>query len=184
MFACGSCSAWIQPPRSVEAVARSLEHFGAIVLDETDDVREGVWLKFTREDVRQIPRLEKLGRDRRFGRRTLTAQPDASVRIIARYRRCHGACSISRETGEYPAKVENENERPQQFICRRRFSQIMRRSDRASHGQLGASVIVATSHLQIGQKTYLQKVTGIPAAQASLGKTDSTRAMKIWNSSM
>src|SRR5690606_38114465 len=54
----GSGSAWIQAGEDVEAVLRGLEHFGVIIIEESDDMGAGVRLKFTRQDVRQITRLE------------------------------------------------------------------------------------------------------------------------------
>jgi hypothetical protein len=57
----GSGSAWIDSPRDREAVGRALEHFGLVVIDESDGMGAGVRLKFTRQDVRQVARLEDEG---------------------------------------------------------------------------------------------------------------------------
>jgi hypothetical protein len=54
-------SAWIQSERDVEAMSRALAFFGVIVIDESDGRGAGVRLKFTREDVMQIGRLENEG---------------------------------------------------------------------------------------------------------------------------
>ena len=54
-------SAWVQPPDVVAALNRGLEHFGVIVIDEADGFGAGVRLKFTRQDVRQMARLENEG---------------------------------------------------------------------------------------------------------------------------
>jgi hypothetical protein len=56
-----SGSAWLHSERDVEAVNRGLEHFGVIVVEESDGMGAGVRLKFTRQDVRQIGRLEGEG---------------------------------------------------------------------------------------------------------------------------
>ncbi|WP_323013402.1 XRE family transcriptional regulator [Devosia sp.] len=54
-------SAWIEDPNDSEAARRGLEHFGVIVIGEGDGMGGGVRLKFTRQDVRQIARLEGEG---------------------------------------------------------------------------------------------------------------------------
>ena len=54
-------SALIQSERDVEAVKRGLEKFGVIVIEESDGMGAGVRLKFTRQDVKQIIRLEGEG---------------------------------------------------------------------------------------------------------------------------
>ena len=54
-------SAWLHSTSDAEAVCRALEKFGIVVLDETDGMGAGVRLKFTRQDVRQIVRLEGEG---------------------------------------------------------------------------------------------------------------------------
>ena len=43
------------------AVMRGLEHFGVILIHEADGMGAGVRLKFTRQDVRQMARLEGEG---------------------------------------------------------------------------------------------------------------------------
>jgi hypothetical protein len=54
-------SALIHTQRDAEAVSRALEHFGVLVIEESDGMGAGVRLKFTRQDVRQIARLEGEG---------------------------------------------------------------------------------------------------------------------------
>lgn len=54
-------SAWLQDPDDAEAVTRALEHFGVVVIVEDDGMGAGVRLKFTRQDVAQIMRLEGEG---------------------------------------------------------------------------------------------------------------------------
>jgi hypothetical protein len=56
-----SGSAWVQSERDVTALNRVLEHFGVIVIGESDGMGAGIRLKFTRQDVRQITRLEGEG---------------------------------------------------------------------------------------------------------------------------
>lgn len=56
-----SGSAWLHSVRDVEAVNRGLDHFGVIVIRESDGMGAGVRLKFTRQDVKQIGRLEGEG---------------------------------------------------------------------------------------------------------------------------
>jgi hypothetical protein len=56
-----SGSAWLHSERDAEAVNRGLEHFGVIVIGESDGMGAGVRLKFTLRDVRQIARLEGEG---------------------------------------------------------------------------------------------------------------------------
>jgi hypothetical protein len=57
----GSGSARVGSARDVEAVKRGLEHFGVIVIEESDGMGAGVRLKFTRQDARQIACLESEG---------------------------------------------------------------------------------------------------------------------------
>jgi len=57
----GSNSAWLHSERDIEAVSRALEHFGVVVIGEADGMGAGVRLKFTRQDVKQIARLEGEG---------------------------------------------------------------------------------------------------------------------------
>ena len=47
--------------RDAEAVSRGLAHYGVIVIEESDGMGAGVKLKFTRQDVKQISRLEGEG---------------------------------------------------------------------------------------------------------------------------
>jgi hypothetical protein len=54
-------SAWVNSDAEVEAVARGMNHFGVMIVEETDGMGAGVRLKFTRTDVRQIARLESEG---------------------------------------------------------------------------------------------------------------------------
>ena len=56
-----SGSAWLQPGSDLEAVSRALEAFGAVFIPESDGIGAGVRLKFMRQDVRQIGRLEGEG---------------------------------------------------------------------------------------------------------------------------
>ena len=56
-----SGSAWLQPGSDLEAISRALETFGAVFIPESDGIGAGVRLKFMREDVRQISRLEGEG---------------------------------------------------------------------------------------------------------------------------
>ena len=56
-----SGSAWLHSPSDAEAVNRAFEKFGVVVLGEEDGEGAGVRLKFTRQDVRQIVRLEGEG---------------------------------------------------------------------------------------------------------------------------
>jgi hypothetical protein len=56
-----SGSARLRSDNDVEAVRRAFEKFGVIVIDEDGDLGAGVRLKFTREDVKQIDRLEGEG---------------------------------------------------------------------------------------------------------------------------
>ena len=54
-------SAWLSSERDAEAVSRGFVHFGVIVVEESDGMGAGVRLKFTRQDVKQIGRLEGEG---------------------------------------------------------------------------------------------------------------------------
>lgn len=53
-------SAWVRSELEAEALRRALDHFGVMVIEE-DGRGAGVRLKFTRQDVRQIGRLEGEG---------------------------------------------------------------------------------------------------------------------------
>jgi hypothetical protein len=55
-----SGAAWISPEDS-ERLFHALETFGIVFLEESDGLGAGVRLKFTRQDVRQILRLETEG---------------------------------------------------------------------------------------------------------------------------
>lgn len=54
-------SAWIHSDNDIEAAHRALEYFGLVVIEEGDGMGAGVRLKFTRQDVKQISRLEGEG---------------------------------------------------------------------------------------------------------------------------
>lgn len=56
-----SGSAALQPENDAEAVSRALENFGAMFIPESDGMGAGVRLKFVRQDVKQIGRLESEG---------------------------------------------------------------------------------------------------------------------------
>jgi transcriptional regulator with XRE-family HTH domain len=56
-----SGSAWLRPGADLDAIKRALERFGAIFIPESEGVGAGVRLKFLRQDVRQIGRLETEG---------------------------------------------------------------------------------------------------------------------------
>jgi hypothetical protein len=55
-----SGAAWI-PDHDSQALGRALETFGVVVISEGDGMGAGVRLKFTRQDARQIGRLEAEG---------------------------------------------------------------------------------------------------------------------------
>lgn len=54
-------SAWVHSEAEAAAVRLGLDHFGVVIVDESDGMGAGVRLKFTRDDVRQIARLEGEG---------------------------------------------------------------------------------------------------------------------------
>jgi len=54
-------SAWVHPSERQEAVRRAFDFFGIVVIGEVDGMGAGVRLKHTRQDVRQIARLEGEG---------------------------------------------------------------------------------------------------------------------------
>jgi len=54
-------SAFVRSDPDVEALRRGLDHFGVVIVEEGDGFGAGVRLKFTRQDVRQIVRLEGEG---------------------------------------------------------------------------------------------------------------------------
>lgn len=53
-------AAWL-PDVDSRALYRALERYGAVIIAEGDGMGAGVRLKFTRQDVRQIGRLETEG---------------------------------------------------------------------------------------------------------------------------
>lgn len=57
----GSGSAWVRPESDIAAIHHGLAYFGIVVVGESDGMGEGVRLKFTRQDVRQIIRMEGEG---------------------------------------------------------------------------------------------------------------------------
>lgn len=54
-------SAWLATDARMYAVLRAFDHFGVVPIDEDGDMGAGVRLKFTRQDVKQILRLEGEG---------------------------------------------------------------------------------------------------------------------------
>jgi transcriptional regulator with XRE-family HTH domain len=54
-------SAPIRSEQNIGAVNRALAHFGVLILKESEGMGAGVRLKFTRQDVKQIDRLESEG---------------------------------------------------------------------------------------------------------------------------
>jgi len=54
-------SAWLHSEEDAEAVRLAFESFGVVVIEEDDSMGAGVRLKFTRQDVKQIMRLEDEG---------------------------------------------------------------------------------------------------------------------------
>lgn len=54
-------SAWVQSQSDAEAIVRAFDTFGVIVVDEGHGLGAGVRLKFTRQDVKQLVRLETEG---------------------------------------------------------------------------------------------------------------------------
>lgn len=57
----GSGSAWVRSESDISALHRGLAYFGIVPVGEADGMGEGVRLKFTRQDVRQIVRFEGEG---------------------------------------------------------------------------------------------------------------------------
>jgi hypothetical protein len=53
-------SAWIND-EDVPGLTAALDRFGAIIVEESDGLGAGVRLKFTRQDVKQLLRLETEG---------------------------------------------------------------------------------------------------------------------------
>jgi transcriptional regulator with XRE-family HTH domain len=56
-----SGSAWLPTGSDAEALVQTLENFGALFIGEHDGLGAGVRLKFTRDDVKQLARLENEG---------------------------------------------------------------------------------------------------------------------------
>lgn len=56
-----SGSARVQVPEDANALLRGLDQYGVVVIEESDGMGAGVRLKFTRQDARQITRLEGEG---------------------------------------------------------------------------------------------------------------------------
>jgi hypothetical protein len=56
-----SGSAWLHSESDAEAVMSAFEKFGVVAIEEGNGLGAGVRLKFTRQDVRQIVRLEGEG---------------------------------------------------------------------------------------------------------------------------
>jgi len=54
-------SALIDSKAHAAALTRGLQHFGIVIIEEENGFGAGVSLKFTRQDVRQIVRLEGEG---------------------------------------------------------------------------------------------------------------------------
>ncbi len=54
-------SAWVQSQSDADAIVQAFDTFGVIVVDESDGLGAGVRLKFTRQDVGQLVRLESEG---------------------------------------------------------------------------------------------------------------------------
>lgn len=54
-------SAWLHPESDAEACLRAFDKFGVVIVDESGGMGAGVRLKFTRQDVKQIVRLEGEG---------------------------------------------------------------------------------------------------------------------------
>lgn len=54
-------SAWLNSESDAEAVIRAFERFGVVLIEEDASMGAGVRLKFTRQDAKQISRLEGEG---------------------------------------------------------------------------------------------------------------------------
>lgn len=54
-------SAWLHSEDDAQAMTRAFEKYGVVIIDEDDQMGAGVRLKFTRQDVKQILRLEGEG---------------------------------------------------------------------------------------------------------------------------
>jgi hypothetical protein len=76
-----SAAAWL-PDEESQALDRALEDYGAVIVPEGDGLGAGVRLKFTRQDTRQIGRLETEGGDHALGRRALSAKSYSSFAAV------------------------------------------------------------------------------------------------------
>lgn len=56
-----SGSAFVSSEAAIKGLNAAFLHFGVVVIDESDGMGAGVRLKFTRQDVQQIARLEGEG---------------------------------------------------------------------------------------------------------------------------
>lgn len=54
-------SAWVKSQNDADAIIRALDTFGVVMVDEGGGQGAGVRLKFTRQDVKQLIRLESEG---------------------------------------------------------------------------------------------------------------------------
>ncbi len=54
-------SAWLHSDDDALAAQRAIEAFGVVIVEEGDGMGAGVRLKFTRQDVKQLSRLEGEG---------------------------------------------------------------------------------------------------------------------------
>jgi hypothetical protein len=54
-------SARLRSASEATAVSRAFDRFGVVLIDEDDSMGAGIRLKFTRQDVKQIARLEGEG---------------------------------------------------------------------------------------------------------------------------
>lgn len=54
-------AAWLPNDASTEAIRNALDSFGAVLLPEGHGLGAGVRLKFSRQDVKQLSRLENEG---------------------------------------------------------------------------------------------------------------------------
>lgn len=54
-------SAWLHSDDDAAAAHRALEYFGVVIVEEGHGMGAGVRLKFTRQDVKQLSRLEGEG---------------------------------------------------------------------------------------------------------------------------
>ncbi len=54
-------SAWVQSQSDADAIIQAFDTFGVVVVEEGNGLGAGVRLKFTRQDVKQLARLESEG---------------------------------------------------------------------------------------------------------------------------